>query len=466
MSSAFIMGLSVATVNVQAATNNQFVSIEKLAKTRLGGDQVKSGHLANGMQVVVIPDHRAPVVTHMVWYHVGAADEAAGKSGIAHFLEHLMFKGTKNAPEGEFSQKVADIGGQENAFTSQDYTAYYQQVASQYLPMVMKYEADRMANLVLTKKQVDPEREVVLEERALRTDKNPAARLSESFDQMLYVNHPYGTPVIGWENEIKQLSLNDAISFYNKYYTPNNATLVVAGDVTFDKVMELANKTYGKLERRAEPGKRQRPQVQYLPGVREVILHDKQVGQTKYKAGWLVPSMSEFGLQKAAAADLLSDILGGGATSRLYQELAVKHPITTSIGSYYRATNLDAGEFVIYASLKDDTQKAQVEQETNRILAEIAKNGVTEAELERNKRLKLAATIYAQDNQRNLAQLFGASLSTGATVEQIQSYPQRIATVSTKDIQDVAKQLFAKQPVISLLQPEKANTNQEQGAVK
>src|SRR4029079_5255069 len=203
------------------------------------------GHftLGNGLEVVVVPDRRAPVVTHMVWYKVGAADEPPGKSGIAHFLEHLMFKGTAKNPAGRFSQEVASIGGQENAFPANDYTGYYQRVSREHLKTLMEFEADRMTGLVLSDEAVSPELKVVLEEQNQRVANNPRAQLVEQVEAALYLNHPYGKPVIGWRHEIEQLTREDAIAFYKRFYTPNNAVLVVAGDVTADEVKALAETT-------------------------------------------------------------------------------------------------------------------------------------------------------------------------------------------------------------------------------
>ena len=214
--------------------------------------------LDNGLEIVVIPDRRAPVVTHMIWYKVGSADEPWGKSGIAHFLEHLMFKGTKNVPAGEFSAEVAAIGGKENAFTSYDYTAYYQKISPQALRMVMGYEADRMENLTLTESVVAPEREVILQERRSRVDARPGGILSEAMSAALYDNHPYGIPIIGWEHEMSALTAEDAIAFYEQHYGPNNAILIVAGDVDPGAVFALAKETFAKVPRRGG-GERKRP---------------------------------------------------------------------------------------------------------------------------------------------------------------------------------------------------------------
>src|SRR5471032_2595217 len=213
------------------------------------GPAVQHFTLANGLDVVVIPDHRAPVVTHMIWYKVGAADETPGKSGLAHFLEHLMFKGTAKNPTGRFSQVVATIGGQENAFTSSDYTAFFQRVPSEKLKTVMEFEADRMTGLQLTDQVVLPEREVILEEQNQRIGNNPRARLGEQIDAALYLNNPYGKPVIGWRHEMEQLSRDDALAFYRRFYAPNGAVVVIAGDVEPAQARKFAEETYGATKR-------------------------------------------------------------------------------------------------------------------------------------------------------------------------------------------------------------------------
>src|SRR3954454_20867075 len=248
-------------------------------RTDGGGPEVSSFTLDNGLDVVVIPDRRTPVVTHMVWYRNGSADDPLGQSGIAHFLEHLMFKGTENHPVGAFSKAVSGLGGQENAFTSYDYTAYFQRVARDHLGTMMEFEADRMSGLALTDAVVDPERNVVLEERKMRVDNAPSAQLGEEIAAALFTHHPYGIPIIGWEDEIAGLTLDDAIAFHDRFYTPNNATLVVAGDVTVEEVRLLAEATYGKAPRRAEPPARVRPQEPPQRAERRVRLADPRVEQ-------------------------------------------------------------------------------------------------------------------------------------------------------------------------------------------
>ncbi|MGH6862192.1 MAG: M16 family metallopeptidase, partial [Phyllobacterium sp.] len=378
-------------------------------------DDVSSFHLDNGLEVVVIPDRRAPVVTHMLWYHVGSADEEPGKSGIAHFFEHLMFKATKTYPAGEFSRKVAEIGGQENAFTSYDYTAFFQKIAPQALEMAMTYEADRMENLILNEEVVRTERDVVLEERRSRTDSNPAALLSEEVNATLYQNHPYRFPVIGWLHEMEKLNLKDALAFYQKYYTPNNATLVVSGDVDADTVRALAEKTYGKVPRRAEPGKRERPQEPEQNTKRTVSMADPRVSQPSFQKMWLAPSYSNAKPGEAEALDLLSEILGGSSRSRIYQALVVHDGSAASAGAYYQGSSLDDGSFGVYGSPRGSASLKDVEMGIDMQIARIIKDGVTDDELEKARNRFLKSVIFARDSQSGMARIYGSSLSMGQT---------------------------------------------------
>ncbi|ORE94915.1 pitrilysin family protein [Aurantimonas sp. 22II-16-19i] len=401
--------------------------------------------LDNGLQVVVLPDHRAPVVTQMVYYHVGAADEAPGESGIAHFLEHLMFKGTKANPEGAFSKAVADIGGQENAFTTDDYTGYYQQVPASELEMVMSFEADRMANLVLTDEVVAPERDVILEERRMRVDNDPGAQLQEAVGAALFQNSPYGIPVIGWRGEMEQLSRDDAIAFYDKYYTPNNATLLVAGDVTVDEVRRLAEETYGKVERRADPGDRERALEPEPLAARTVTLSDPKVTQPSMQRVYLVPSETTAEPGEAEALDVLSDILGGGTTSRLYRSLVVDKAIAAGTGAYYGGTALKEGQFGVYGMPRGDATLADIEAAIDAEIAKIRETGVTEAELERAKNRVRKNMIYLRDSQTAMARRVGAALSTGRTLKDVETWPDRIEAVTVEAVNAAARKYLEPQ---------------------
>jgi zinc protease len=395
--------------------------------------------LDNGLQVIVIPDHRAPVATQMVWYKVGAADELPGKSGIAHFLEHLMFKGTNKHPAGEFSAVVAEIGGSENAFTSSDYTGYHQTVAREHLRTVMEFEADRMENLVLTDEVVAPERDVILEERRGRVDNDPGSQLEEAINASLYQNHPYGIPVIGWEHEMRTLSREDAVAFYDRYYTPNNAILVIAGDVTEAEVRQLAAETYARVPRRAEPGERRRAQEPPPLAARVVTRTDSRVTQPSMSRRYLVPSYGTGPEREALALDILSDILGGGTTSRLYRTLLVDKGIASAAGAGYRGTAIDETSFIVYAVPRGDITLEALADEVDAVIHRLVEEGVTEEELARSKRHVLADAVYTRDRIGSLARIFGAALATGESIADVQEWPGRIQEITATEVQAVAR---------------------------
>jgi zinc protease len=395
--------------------------------------------LANGMEVVVIPDRRAPVVTHMVYFRNGAADDPIGKSGIAHFLEHLMFKGTKNHPKGEFSEIVAGLGGQENAFTSYDYTAYFQRVAKEHLGAMMALESDRMANLVLEGPEVLSERDVVIEERKMRTDSDPAAQLQESLLATLYVHHPYGTPVIGWGHEIETLSREDALAYYRRFYRPDNAILIVAGDVGVDEVRALAETTYGALRpANAETPRRARVREPDIRATRHVRLADAKVEQPTAQRAYIVPSHATAEGSEAFALEVLSQLLGGSATSRLYRGLVLDGGLAVSAGAWYWNDALDMGQFGTYAVPAEGIDLDRLDRETEAIIARLRDEDVGEAELERAKTRLIADMIYAQDSQAHLARIYGSTLTTGGTIEDVLAWPDRIRAVSAADLRSAA----------------------------
>lgn len=409
--------------------------------------------LDNGLQVVVVSNRRAPIVTHMIWYKVGAADEPPGKSGIAHFLEHLMFKGTETLGPGEFSEIIARNGGQENAFTSWDYTGYYQTIAKDRLETVMRYEADRMANLRLTDEVADPERLVILEERRSRIDNNPGSQLSEMVNASLFLNHPYGTPIIGWEQEIRSLTTEDAIRFYQERYAPNNAVLVVAGDVSAKEVRPLAEKYYGVVPSRAVP-ERIRPQEPVQTAPRRVTLESPRVRQPSLSIEFLAPSFNAKG-DDAYSLQILDEIIGGGATSRLYKRLVVEQSVAASAGSQYSGSALDLATFTFYVSprpgLELDKAEAALRAEIEQLLAE----GVTAEEVARSKKRLLAASIYARDNLSTGANIFGRALTTGRSVEDVESWPDRIEAVTADKVNATIRTLLRyESSVTAVLVPE------------
>jgi len=395
--------------------------------------------LANGLEVVVVPDRRAPVVTHMIWYKVGAADEPPGKSGIAHFLEHLMFKGTAKNPAGRFTQVVARIGGRENAFTGQDYTSYYQRVSREHLNTLMEFESDRMTGLALTDAAVVPELKVVLEEYNQRVANNPRARLVEQIDAALYLNHPYGKPVIGWRHEIEKLTREDALAFYRRFYAPNNAVLVVAGDVGADEVKAMAEVTYGKLAPVADIGPRHRPQEPPQVADRHVTFADPRVEQPSLQRSYLVPSAMTAKPGESEALDVLAFILGHGGTSRLHQTLVVDRKLAVATSGWYNSAALDATRLILYASPKPGVTLHRLERAIDALIHDIVANGITAQEVERAKNRLIADAIYAQDNQATMARWYGAALATGSTVEAVLGWPDRIRAVTTDAVQAAAK---------------------------
>jgi zinc protease len=419
----------------QSSLDRQEVSVTeaKTAEPKMAGPKVTSFTLKNGLRVVVIPDHRTPVVTHMVWYKNGSADDPEGKSGIAHFLEHLMFKGTKKHPKGAFSSLVSDLGGQENAFTSYDYTAYYQRVAKEHLASMMAFESDRMTNLVLSDSDVLPERDVVLEERRMRTDSDPASQLAESIGATLYVNHPYGLPIIGWQHEIETLDRVDALAYYRRFYTPRNAILVVAGDVTTAEVKTLSTKTYGKIQTRGAAPKRTRKAEPPIPAARRVELSDPKVEQPSFQRYWLVPSHLTAKDNEPYALELLAQILGGGPASRLSKTLVQDQAIATQAGAWYMGDAVDLTRFAAYAIPREGVPLMQVEKAMEAEIARLAVD-LTDREIARAKTQLIADAIYAQDSQATLARMYGAALALGGTVKDVQAWPLRIEAVTRDEI--------------------------------
>ncbi len=407
------------------------------------GNEVSSFTLDNGLEVVVIPDHRAPVVTHMLWYKVGSADEEPGKSGLAHYLEHLLFAKTRSYPEGEFSERVAAVGGRENAFTSYDYTAYYQQVTPDELGTMMRYEADRMRNLDLSEERFEAERAIIVEERGSQIDNSPDSLLSEEVNATLYQNHPYKRPVIGWMHEIRTHKREYAMAFYDRYYWPNNAILVVAGDVDAQEVRDLAIQTYGQVPRGPETGPRLRPSEPEQDTDRTVTLVDPRVSVPSVSQRWVAPSYRTAEAGEAEALDLLAEILGGGTRSRLYQSLVVDKGIASSTGAFYQGTYYDPAGIGVYGAPRGEATLEEVETAMRAEIARIKEEGVSEDELERAKNRFVRSMIFARDDQSSMARIYGAALATGSTVEDVQEWPERIRAVTVEDVKSVATRYLA-----------------------
>jgi zinc protease len=410
----------------------------------------KTFTLTNGLQVVVVSDHRVPIVSHMVWYKVGAADEPEGHSGLAHLLEHLMFKGTPNIAQGEFSRIVARNGGQENAFTSYDYTAYFQNIAKDRLELVMGMEADRMTNLTLTEAQVAPEKLVVLEERRMRTDNDPGAVLSEEAQAVSYLNHPYRRPVIGWESEIAALTPSEALDFYRHWYAPNNAIVVVTGDITPEEIRPLAERTYGRI---AAAEVRQRSELQEPPQhtERRVALTDARVRQPSWTRSWPAPSYRYGAAVHAYPLQVLEEILGGGATSRLYRKLVVEQALAVSADASYEPSRRGPTMLVISASPRPGVTLEQLEQAVAGIAREIVEAGVTDEEVERAKQRMVADAVYARDSYSTAAYIIGEALAIGQTIDDVEAWPDRVRAVSRQQVEEAARLVLDEPAVTSLL---------------
>jgi zinc protease len=402
--------------------------------------EVTTYTLDNGMEIVVLEDHRAPIVTHMVWYRVGSADEMPGKSGIAHYLEHLLFKGTDNLKSGEFSEIVAANGGTGNAFTSYDYTAYYQRVSADRLGLMMEIESDRMQNLKLTAEEVLPERDVIIEERNSRTDTNPNALFSEHRRALMYQNHGYGIPVIGWRHEIAQLTRQDAIDFYKKYYAPNNAILVVAGDVDPENVLNLAKQHYGSRIPSDAIKTRVRPQEPPKRAAVRTVFEDPRVRQPYVIREYLAANRKSGDQSEAAALTIFAELLGGsGVTSFLGQRLQLEEKVALNVAAWHSGSSYDRETLGLYIVPAPNVTLQQAEDALDAALLAFIEQGVDQAHLDRIKTQIQASTIFELDNQESVARSYGEGLTTGLTVQDVQDWPKILAAVTAMDVMNAAR---------------------------
>lgn len=402
-------------------------------------DQVSSFDLDNGMEVVVIEDHRAPVVVHMVWYRAGSADEKPGVSGVAHFLEHLLFKATDTLESGEFSKTVAANGGSDNAFTSYDYTAYFQRVAADRLELMMQMEADRMVNIRLTDADILTEREVIIEERNQRTENDPGALFGEQTSAAMYLNHRYGVPIIGWRHEMVSLDLDDAMDYYKEFYAPNNAILIVAGDVTPDEVKVMAERHYGPLPPNPDLEPRMRPQEPPQTAARRLTFEDPRVAQPYVSRAWLAPERDS-GDQKTAAALMLgAELLGDGQTAFLTQKLQFEQKKAVYATAYYRGTSLDDTRFTAIVVPVPGVSLAEAEAALEAALDEFMENPIDQAHLARIKKNMRAQEIYARDNVQGLANRYGRALTSGLTIKDILEWPDIVEAVTEDDIKSALR---------------------------
>ena len=395
--------------------------------------------LDNGLEVVVIEDHRAPVVVQMVWYKIGAADEMPGKSGIAHYLEHLMFKGTDKLAPGELSKTVTANGGMDNAFTSYDYTAYFQRIAADRLPLVMEMESDRMANLKIGEDDWQAERQVVLEERSQRTDSDPSAQFSEERSAVQFYNHPYGRPVIGWRQEMEGLTRDDAIAWYDAHYAPNDAVLIIAGDVTPDRARELAETYYGPIPAKPDSTRKARPQEPEQRSARRMERSDPRVAMPVMIRSTIAPERNPGDQKTAAALSVLAEMLAGSSqTSVLARDLVLPGK-ALYVDAGYDGLSVDPTTFAISLVPGPGVSNADAEAALDAALQKFLTDGPDPAQLERVKTQIEASRIYAQDSAHGRAYDYGQGLSVGLTVQDVNDWPDILEAVTADDIRAAAR---------------------------
>jgi zinc protease len=412
--------------------------------------------LANGMAAIVVANRRAPVVSHWCWYGVGCADSPPGKSGLAHFLEHLMFKGTSKIPPGEFSKIVARHGGQDNAFTGHDFTAYFQTIAKDRLPLVMEMEADRMTGLVLSDAEVYPERDVILEERKQRVDNDPAALLAEQIGTAQFLHQPYRLPVIGWLHEIAAYTREDALDFYRTWYAPGNATLVVVGDVTTEEVRGLAERTYGRIEPRPVPARTRLAEPPHAVA-RRLELRDARVRQPSLTRTYLAPSHASPGREHAHALEVLAELLGGGSTSRLYRGLVVEGGLAAGAGAGYHGDALGETALRIQAVPRPGVELDALEGALDAEIGRIVQGDLPSEEVARVKHRMVAEATFARDGLGAAARAFGVAVATGGTVEDVERWPARIAAVTPEQVAAAGRLVLdPRRSVTGRLLPEEA----------
>ncbi len=410
--------------------------------------------LPNGLRMVVKEDHRAPTVVHMVWYRAGAIDEVDGASGVAHVLEHMMFKGTRKVGPGEFSKRVAAAGGRDNAFTSLDYTAYFQIVPKRALPEMMMLEADRMANLRLDAKEFAQEIKVIMEERRLRTEDNPQALLHERMSSVAFQAHPYRRPVIGWMNDLENMTYQDAQDWYRHWYAPNNATLVVVGDVEHAQVFKLAEKYYGAIK--PQTLKQRRPYVEPAQiGIKR--LNVKAPAKLPYLAlAWKAPKLKDVENDREAyALEMLAAVLDGHDASRLSKSLVRTQKIAQSAGAGYDSVLRGEAQFTLEGQPAEGRSVAELEAALRNEIRRIQEEGVSAEELARVKTQTIASQIYKRDSLMAQAIEIGSHEVQGIGWRSIDRMLDRLRSVTAAEVQAVAKKYFTDDTLtIGVLDPQ------------
>jgi len=412
-------------------------------------DQVSSFQLDNGMDVVVIEDSRAPAVVHMVWYRAGSADEQAGVSGVAHFLEHLLFKGTEKLEPGEFSEIVKANGGRDNAFTSFDYTGYFQRIAADRLGLMMEMEADRMKNIQLDREDILTERDVIIEERNQRVENDPGALFREQRMAAQFLNHPYGTPIIGWRHEMVGLDLDDAMAYYEQFYSPNNAVLVVAGDVNAGDVLEMAQEHYGPIPKNEALPDRARPSEPPQMAERRITFTDPRVAQPYVTRTYLAPERDPGDQRSAAALTLLAQVLGGSQTSVLPQKLQFQEKSSVYSSAFYSGLSLDDTTFGLVNVPVPGVSLDQAEADLDRVIAEFLETGIDPEQLDRIKFQLRASQVYELDSASSLARRYGAALTSGLTLKDVHAWPDLLQSITPDEIIATAKEVFDRDKAVT-----------------
>ena len=397
--------------------------------------------LANGLRIIVQEDHRAPTAVHMVWYRAGSMDEVDGTSGVAHVLEHMMFKGTKNLKPGEFNKRVAAAGGRDNAFTSLDYTAYFQQVPTSRLGEMMALEADRMANLVLDPKDFEQEIRVVMEERRLRTEDNPQALVYEKQMAAAFQAHPYRRPIIGWMNDLENMTAADAREWYRRWYAPNNAYVIIVGDVRHEAAFRLAEKHYGKIPRRTLPGRK--PQIEPAQvGIKRITV--KAPAKLPYLVmAWKAPALRDVDKEREPyALEVLAAVLDGHDGARFARNLVRGSRIAVSAGAGYDATVRGEALFVVSGTPTEGRTVAELETALREEIARVAREGISVQELERVKTQTIAAQVYKRDSMMAQAMEIGRIEAAGFRWRDIDALLEKIRSVTADEVQAVARKYF------------------------
>lgn len=416
--------------------------------------------LENGLKIIVQEDHRSPVVVSQVWYKAGALDEVNGKTGVAHVLEHMMFKGTKKVPAGQFSRKIAAAGGRENAFTSQDYTAYFQQLEKSQLPLSFELEADRMANLNLTKEEFDKEIKVVMEERRWRTDDKPQAQVNEHFNSAAFRTHPYGRPVVGWMSDLENMRVEDTREWYNHWYAPNNAVLVVVGDVKADEVYKLAKQHFGKIKPKAVPERKPQKEPPQIGERRVVVKAPAKL--PSLQIGFHTPVLNNPDQDwEPYALEILASVLSGNDSARLNQKLVRESQIAVDVGAGYdMIARGRQGLFELAGSPSEGKTVAELEAAILQQIEKVKESGVTAEELKRVKAQVIAADVYQRDSVFYQAMQIGQLELTGFSWKILKDYPAKLSAVTSEQVQEVAKKYLVKDNMtVATLDPQPIDPN-------